>query len=265
MGLSSNILWHQTNKDALKKILKAKSFRYSYSLEYIKYGNDALELAFPMLSLCDIPIADFADYLTKYGGSSIGLSREWGIKNGITPVIYCEKTSPLLDDIISMILRNTNEEADHFFLKFLSHVKNHEGELPKYNYKKYRFYDEHEMRIIPKLEELQMLNLQPTLFKKEYEGYKEQNKKLSLLPYLNVPFNYNDIRYIILKDDKSIEEIKHILSKEIDLSKTKISFFTTSQIEEDFIGISHNKRAIEDKEIKLSQKIDVDKRRIVNC
>ena len=265
MGLSSNILWHQTNKDALKKIIKAKSFRFSYSLEYIKYENNALKLAFPMLSLCDIPIADFADYLTKYGGNSIGLSREWGIRHGITPVIYCEKTSPLLDNIKSMILRNKNEEADLFFLKFLSHVKNHEGELPKYNYKKYRFYDEHEMRIIPKLKELQELNLQPILFEDEYKEYKKHNKDLSLLPHLNIPFSYNDIRYIILKDDKSIENVKHILSKEIDLSKTNISFFTTSQIEEDFIGISHNKRVIEDEKIKLSQKIVVDKRGIVNC
>ena len=164
-----------------------------------------------------------------------------------------------------MILRNKNEEADLFFLKFLSHVKNHEGELPKYNYKKYRFYDEHEMRIIPKLKELQELNLQPILFEDEYKEYKKHNKELSLLPHLNIPFSYNDIRYIILKDDKSIEDVKHILSKEIDLSKTNISFFTTSQIEEDFIGISHNKRVIEDEKIKLSQKIVVDKRGIVNC
>lgn len=80
MGLSSNILWHQTQKDALKKILKQKCFRYSYSLEHVEAKNDTLECAFPMLSLCDIPFADIEDYLTKYGGNSIGLSREWGEK-----------------------------------------------------------------------------------------------------------------------------------------------------------------------------------------
>ena len=45
MGLSSNILWHQTNKEALKKILKEKSFRFSYSLEHIESREFTLESA----------------------------------------------------------------------------------------------------------------------------------------------------------------------------------------------------------------------------
>ena len=33
MGLSSNILWHQTTLDGLKGILNEQGFFYSYSLE----------------------------------------------------------------------------------------------------------------------------------------------------------------------------------------------------------------------------------------
>lgn len=52
MGLSSSILWHQTDKKSLKNILKVRGLFYAYALESIP-GVD-LEIAFPMISLCDI-------------------------------------------------------------------------------------------------------------------------------------------------------------------------------------------------------------------
>lgn len=243
MGLSSNILWHQTTKDVLKKILKERSFKYSYSLEYIETKTCKLECAFPMLSLCNIPFADIDDYLTKYGGNSIGLSRDWGLKHGITPVIYCEPTSNLLESCIEIIKLRLDDDDNikSFLVNLLSHIKNHEGVLPKYNYKKYRFYDEHEARIIPSFDELQQSNYEPILLKKEYQVYKLRNNKKSLLSKnLSIPFSYDDIRYFILKDENSINEIKEILSKTIDLNKLNISFFTIQQVKEDFIGINHN-------------------------
>lgn len=240
MGLSSNILWHQTQKDALKKILKQKSFRYSYSLEHLEAKNDTLECAFPMLSLCDIPFTDIGEYLTKYGGNSIGLSRDWGKKCGITPVVYCEPTSNLLNNIINTF-KSESANISPLTLNLLSHIKNHEGELPKYSYRKYRFYDEHEVRIIPNLNELNRIEQKPILSKNDYNNYKDNNKNSSMLPdSLHVSFEYEDLRYFILKDEESIKEIKKILSKEIDLNESKISFFTIQQVKEDFIGEEHN-------------------------
>ena len=57
---------------------------------------------------------------------------------------------------------------------------------------------------------------------------------------MHVSFEYEDLRYFILKDEESIKEIKKILSKEIDLNESKISFFTIQQVKEDFIGEEHN-------------------------
>lgn len=241
MGLSSNILWHQTQKDALKKILKQKSFRYSYSLEHVEAKNDTLECAFPMLSLCDIPFADIEDYLTKYGGNSIGLSREWGKRHGITPVVYCDPSSSLLNDSLGLIRHNMDNGLDIFVAKLFSHIKNHEGKLPKYNYKKYRFYDEREVRITPSLDELDRFGHSPVLLKREYTTYKARNSNRSLLSNkLTIPFSYNDIRYFILRNEDSISEIKEILSKEINLSESNIGFFTIKQVREDIIGANHN-------------------------
>lgn len=272
MGLSSNILWHQTKKDVLMKILKQKRFLYSYSLEYINYDDTFFELAVPVLSLCDIPFADISDYLTKYGGNSIGLSREWGIKHGITPVIYCEKTSPLLIKIGQDY--SENNKLSNFYWEILSHIKNHEGSLPKYNYKNYRFYDEHEVRIIPTVKNLTDIKEKLYLSKDEYKKYKSRNKNSSIVSdILSVPFDYNDIKYFILKDEDSINEIKKILTKEIDLSQNRISFFTISQVKADFIGNNHNEVSYiekidvnnhRDNSNTIFQKIDVNKKKIVH-
>lgn len=240
MGLSSNILWHQTNKEALKKILKEKSFRFSYSLEHIESREFTLECAFPMLSLCDIPLSDIGNYLAQYGGNSIGLSREWGKKHGITPVTYCEASSNLLNHSINFLNKNNGNEFHSYMVNLFSHIKNHEGKLPKYNYRKYRFFDEREVRIIPSIEDVKQLGLSPILLKDEYSIYKTDNNSALLPDGLNIPFSYDDIRYFILRDEESISDIKSILSKEIDLAKSRISFFTHLQVREDFIGDSHN-------------------------
>ena len=64
MGLSSNILWHQTTLDGLKGILNEQGFFYSYSLESIlsRESKNNLNVAFPMVSLCDLPFSELNDY-----------------------------------------------------------------------------------------------------------------------------------------------------------------------------------------------------------
>ncbi len=248
MGLSSNILWHQTKKENLIQILKEKSFRFSYSLEYIESTQYKLKCAFPMLSLCDIPLADISDYLEKYDGYSIGFTREWGIKHKISPVIYCEQTSDILIDINNLAVSN-NSEVYKYLWKLLSHIKNHEGILPKRGYTKYRFYNERETRITPSFEELKQNNISPILYEDEYENYKLHNNDSSLLPKtLYVPFEFNDIRYIIAKNEKDIQDFRKIIG-----NKKKLHYFTIQQVKKDIIGIDHNER------FELDNKVDIEK------
>lgn len=89
MGLSSNILWHQTKKDAFFKILRSKEFLYSYSIENVFPIKEDQGLAIPMISMSDFPFSEIANNKWAYGDYTIGLSREWGIKNGFSPVLYC--------------------------------------------------------------------------------------------------------------------------------------------------------------------------------
>ena len=251
MGLSSNIIWHQTNTEGGKAILESKKLLCSYSLETIKWNTAVLTNAFPMISFCDLPIADMSEYLThnktgllsgKYGEVTIGFKKEFREKNKICPVWYLPNNSNFIKCL--MKLRNDfvhmkNEGGDVLW-NSLASIKNIEGSLIKYDFSSYRFYDEKEIRFIPTLETLKALKIRPFLKEKEYDEYKEliKNKfgiKAAIIPEIFIEFNYSDIDFILIYDDKEIKSIQKIINKE----SNQIKILTYSQVAEDIIGLNH--------------------------
>lgn len=103
MGLSSTVLWHQTKSEAFFKILRSKRLYYSYSQEYALTGDSEKSIAFPMISLCDLPLSEFASNNWTYGDFAIGFSQEWGLVNGFNPVCYCNKISIFLEKVLSCL------------------------------------------------------------------------------------------------------------------------------------------------------------------
>ena len=93
MGLSSNILWHQTNERGFYEILKSKKLRYSYCLERIIPEFHLEPIAFPMISVCDYPLSEIGNNKWAYGNYNIGFRQEWGVKAGFSPVWYCSMGS----------------------------------------------------------------------------------------------------------------------------------------------------------------------------
>lgn len=67
MELSSNVFWHQTDYNGLRGIIKDKGLFYSYSREDLQ-AYKGRKIGFPMISLCDLPLSQFDDYIDKYGG-----------------------------------------------------------------------------------------------------------------------------------------------------------------------------------------------------
>lgn len=230
MGLSSNTLWHQTKKGFLERILKERRFTFSYSKETLP--NSEI-IAFPMISFCDLPFSEFADYITKYGGYSIGLSKEWGMKNGFNPVWYCNYESCVIEYI----------KNSKMFYDTLSYIKPIEGELivrsRKYN--NYRYMDEREVRLTPQKNKLQEIKVKPYLTTDEYKTYKEQNKNSTQIP-LHIPFEWNDIKYIIVQNSDNKAEFRELLKK-LGCDNDNIHLYDSKQIKEDIIGIVHNKEA----------------------
>jgi len=122
--ISTDILYHYTwNKENLLSILE-NGFKPNYSLEklglfkekeifkhilsfigdFSKQEDINDEFAIPMICFCDIPLNLVANHINIYGKYSIGLTKEWGVKQGICPVLYVPESGESMYLIESMIL-----------------------------------------------------------------------------------------------------------------------------------------------------------------
>ena len=60
----------------------------NYCEEDLSCEKSELKIGIPMASFCDIPITLLSEYHERYGEYGMGLTKEWAIKNGISPVMY---------------------------------------------------------------------------------------------------------------------------------------------------------------------------------
>ena len=246
MGLSSNILWHQTDKKGFVSILREKRLRYGYSREYVFGKGKDSEFAIPMVSVCDLPFSEMDSYLGKYGNYAIGLSSDWGRRNGLNPVWYCHRTSSIFKQLVSHFAETQSLEERWRIFDVLSYVKFVEGVLPKKNFRKYRYYDEREYRKCPPLAELKNINCKPLLSLAEYEEYKKNHSKNSSMN-LGIPFEWSDVKFLVVYNNQNIEEVKNELDKQ-GCDNPQIGIYTEDQVRQDFIGIKHDELFVKESE-----------------
>ena len=264
MGLSSNTLWHQTKKDGLKGIIKNKCLYLSYCVEDLtSTGYDYASFAYPMVSVCDLPLAETGEYLKKYGDYTIGFSSMWGERNHFSTVWYCSKNSNTLHTVLKMLAKKIREhgviiedDIDYQRIVYImSYIKLYQGELPKRHYKNYRFYDERELRYVPDYNKLRAIGEKPFLW--DYEGYKKSHNDSAFLPTtLNIPFEWDDIKYIIVEKESEKEEFRKLIEINSGRNTFDISFFTNKEVKEDIIGMDHNRKELH--EIKFATDADID-------
>jgi hypothetical protein len=103
--LSSNFLFHYKKDINILKLILQHGFRHSMWDEKVIF-RDSVQQNF-VVCFCDI-LADQADFHKEcYGNMAIVLTKEWGIKNNITPVRYVHSNSiGQLDNYIK--LKNIN-------------------------------------------------------------------------------------------------------------------------------------------------------------
>src|SRR5580704_9789104 len=100
MAVSANTLFHFTSNSNLKSILSSKGFFVQYSDEHFENiipNNKRFSFAYiPMISFCDLTIMQLSrdsKHTENFGEYGIGLTKDWGIKNRVSPVIYAHETS----------------------------------------------------------------------------------------------------------------------------------------------------------------------------
>jgi hypothetical protein len=163
-AVSANTLFHFTgNLENLISIL-THEFRPRFCLEDFGVvfarrnpSVDTLELAVPMVSFCDLPLSQTAFHLSVYGNYGIGMTKEWGRRNGITPVLYVHRESLLVSKFGQLLGQVSQSDAESDFRSEMSNnlydlacfIKPYEGTFwrPSGQLSNIRFYDERRMAI----------------------------------------------------------------------------------------------------------------------
>ena len=89
-------LYHYTNRlETIQRILE-NGFWPRFCAEDISWiVNEPRYLMVPLVSFCDITIQLSAEHQAAYGNYAIGMSKEWGKRNGISPLFYVHGDGPL--------------------------------------------------------------------------------------------------------------------------------------------------------------------------
>ena len=255
MPISPNALIHFTNsKEKLKSIFD-DNFRLGYCKESTVVGGTGTSCYVPMVSFCDIPLSQVKDHISKYGSYGIGLTRQWGIRNKLNPVLYLEQSSLLSDSyrlVANQFLVRASQEKERvaqsleYFRaivalgEILSYTKNYQGSLVRSDGSTtpdYRFADEREWRyVLPSNNAATPIMSETTFNSKEGKARAEE-----LIAANRLVFHPDDIKYVIIKDESEIHEfVEHLRdAKRVRYTPTEIDRLTTriitaEQIVQDF-------------------------------
>lgn len=247
-NISAHTLFHFTyNKNSLLSILK-NGLYVRYSLEnFESLINDKAEIVFPMTCFCDIPLSHVRRHTNTYGKYAIGLSKSWGMKNKINPIIYTypnSATTTILNDVFENIENffdieekelekfkfnrsteivykrfNTREEefskrvesVDSKLSHFIRYIKPYEGKFYRngeYLENPVRFYDEREWRFTPSREFLFSKEMKDS-YKSEYfiDPKKRRALNIKLAKHIKLTFEPNDVKFIIVERDNEIPDM----------------------------------------------------------
>jgi len=209
--------------------------------------KDDLEFAMPMVCFCDIPLSQVSPHLEHYGNYGIGLTKAWAIQNGLAPVLYLVRGSPLasifysIGEQLGKPPRDAvgNSQALDRFHDLSAYIKPYEGISPKDpNHAPWRFYDEREWRFVP---DLQGLPMRYGLTKDELLDQTTRDRAQRLLwEHSVLRFTPNDIKYIIVeRENEILDMISRIAqikqrypANDVKLLTSRV--ISSSQIREDF-------------------------------
>ncbi|MFB3884707.1 MAG: abortive infection system antitoxin AbiGi family protein [Thermodesulfobacteriota bacterium] len=188
-----------------------------YCIEKIPLNKKTLDAAFPMVCFCDIPLSQAKEHITKYGKYGIGLSKSWGRRNGLNPVLYLRRNSNLTNSFEAILVgmkEGIKSESDipnalKNVMRYLKpYVGNHIRGLRKRN--RIRFYNEREWRYVPPVE---TPHIRFALGKEDYTNQETMKQADSILEDVKLRFEPGDIKYVIVKKEEEILETVKALSR----------------------------------------------------
>ncbi|EOI3469667.1 abortive infection system antitoxin AbiGi family protein [Cronobacter turicensis] len=261
-SLYPTTLFHFTKEiDALNQILNKKYFEVSYAKEIIFSSKSRFIMGIPMVSFCDIRLSQLHEHTLKYGGVGLGMHKSWGLRSGLNPVLYMSQESNLfknynnrmlgLGQSVGALVNEKGRDCVEFSRKvreyresanIIRYVKNYEGTLNRVGHKpisNYRFADENEWRYVPNVMETEHFVVAAPSgknTKRDPSKWKEHFNRELRDKNINLKFEWDDIKYIIVRNEGDIDAV--ILMLQNICPKNKVDklisrIFCTSQIYDD--------------------------------
>ena len=232
--------------ESLQKVLKNGIYP-NYCEEDLSFDNEMFVIGIPMISFCDIPITLLDEHTSRYGVYGIGLSKEWGINNGVTPIMYIANNAVLrsahyhimndfkLTEIVNsqefkdkmlretvlkglpldMYAKRLNAQLEHDVNTYIvGYMKKYKGE---YKGKPINNYVENEWRfIVPDTKDTKWMWSKDAYdewrFPKGKPNDVPKPKPTDSLTKYKLTFTPNDVKYILVKNlefkKRTIEYIK---------------------------------------------------------
>lgn len=239
---SANTLFKFMDKEEyLLEILENRAFIPRYNdedISYLEYGENKL-ISIPMVCFCDIRLNKIEKHLEFYsnnGGYGIGLSKEWGINNGIQPLQYINKNGTLcknLKEIFKVALQDSadsninTERYRDYLINNLVYLKPIRGIMTRGNEEvEKNFHDEQEWRYIPGGEENEIKLFIGNEIKQKKEYYNKMLRREDMFGDLWLRFKFEDIRYIIVPNEESKDRIIDFIEHKLEIkmnSKIKLA------------------------------------------
>jgi len=232
-AISSNTLFHFVDKrEYLIEILEHE-FKPRFCKELT---SDAMptkdtwwDRVIPMKCFCDLPLSSLGPHLKTYGEFGIGMTKEWGRRKGITPVLYVHADSLLIECVKSSVGSQTHSllssdavvhKLAREFGELINFTKPYVGSFERGGvlYENVRFYDEREWRYVPK----NCTVFEPSHFN-DKALMEAENNKIGAFP---IPFGPDDVRYIIVPSETDILQ----MHQDIEYIKGRSGKFTSAQI-----------------------------------
>ncbi len=153
-----------------------------------------------MTCFCDIPLSRITEHTQFYGKYGIGMTKEWGLKNGLNPVVYFPPDGhipKLANYLMQSEFEEDEKEAElnsHSF-RLLKLMKPIRGKMLVNGQPVEKdFYQESEWRYAPDINYL--------LYEEDFdEGKEDANKDAEAH---KISFAPADVRYIFVPDDSDI-------------------------------------------------------------
>jgi Putative abortive phage resistance protein AbiGi, antitoxin len=214
---SDNLFHFTRNLDRLKSIL-LDGFKPRYCLEDTRWlGLKWKFIAYPMICFCDIPISRITQHTDFYGDYGLGMSKDWGLTNRLTPVLYAAPGSltSKIADFLLVLDHEGHPNKKELEKKTIDHlhgllnlIKPITGQMQVGSELIEKdFYQENEWRYVPLYGRM--------IFEELFTA--EQDRANLEVESSKLTFSPKDIKYIFVKDDSEIPSLVDFINSNFGL------------------------------------------------